>query len=170
MEMTLAKALKHKNRIAQRVQSVSNDIQSNNSILAVNEPEVDVKALDKMRRALVEHLIAVKTAIHKASDPIRKDIFRLAEVKVTIGFYRSLGTAHGKRSSDRYGGGGEFVEYKATIRKDHVDAINLELESEIDAIQEKLDQFNIATKIEIDIPDEMNRPFAPVGGHPKMDW
>ena len=170
MKMTLAKALKHKNRIAQRIQSVSNDIQVNNSILAVNEPEVDIKVLDTMRRELVVHLIAVKTAIHKASDSIRADIFRLAEVKATIGFYRSLGTSHGKRQAHRFGTGDEFVEYKATIRKEEVDRINFELESEIDTLQEKLDTFNVTTNIEIDVPDAMNRPFAPLGKSDSADW
>lgn len=163
MEMTLAKALKHKNRIAQRIQEVSAEMQSNNSILAVNEPEVDIKALDRMRHELVEHLIAVKSAIHTASEPVRTDIFRLSELKSTIGFYRSLPTSHGKREPHRFGGSEEFIEYKAVMRKEEISRIVFELETKIDALQERLDGFNVSTKIDIDIPDVMNRPFAPVG-------
>ena len=47
--MTVAKALKYKNRLAQKLLRISNDMKEHNSILAVNEPEVDVLRLDEMR-------------------------------------------------------------------------------------------------------------------------
>ena len=164
MEMTLAKALKHKNRVAQKIARISDDIRANNSILAVTAAEVDVCALDEMRKTLTDYLVALKTAIHRASDSVRDKIFMLAELKGSIGFYRSVCTQHGKRESHRFGGGGdEFVEHKAVIRKEAVDRIVAELEERIDAIQDQLEEFNVSTKIEIDIPDAMSRPYAPVG-------
>lgn len=162
MEMTLAKALKHKNRVAQMIRRVSDDIQHNNSILTVNEPEVDIKALDAMRLELTDHLVALKTAIHRASDSVRREIFNLAEKRTSIGFYRSLDTKHGKRQAHSYGGDAEFVEYKAAIRKIDSDRIVVELESEIDVIQDRLDEFNMTAKITIDIPGAMSRPYAPM--------
>jgi len=119
----------------------------------------------------VNHLVEIKTAIHRASDPVRTDIFRLSEVKASIGFYRSIGTTHGKRPPTRFGSQDEMLEYKASIRKSDIDRINLELESEVDTLQEKLDTFNVTTKIKIDIPEVMNRPFSPVGKHSDIvDW
>lgn len=163
VEMTLAKALKHKNRVAQKMTQVSGDIRSNNSILAVNDPEVDVKALDVMRKDLMDHLVALKTAIHRASDKIRDKIFLLAELKGSVQFYRSIDTQHGKRESHRYGMGEEFVEHKAVMRKETIDRIVADTETRIDEIQDRLDEFNVSTRINIDIPGAMTCPYAPIG-------
>lgn len=162
MEMTLAKALKHKNRVAQKIARISDDIRANNSILAVNDPEVDVKRLDGMRKELTDYLVALKTAIHRASDSVRDKIFLLAELKGSIGFYRSICTQHGRRESHRFGSGDEYVEHKATIRKESVDRIVAELEERIDEIQDHLEEFNVTTAIKIDIPDAMSCPHAPI--------
>lgn len=153
MEMTLSKALKHKNRVVQKITRISGDIQSNNSTLTVNAPEVDVRVLDGMRLELLNHLVALKTAIHRASDKVREKIFLLAELKGSIQFYRSIDTQHGKRQSNRFGGGDEFVEHTAVMRKESIDRIVVELEGKIDAIQDTLDEFNAVTKISINIPD-----------------
>lgn len=162
MEMTLAKALKHKNRVAQKIARVSDDIRANNSILAINDAEVDVKALDEIRKTLTDYLVALKTAIHRASDSVRDKIFMLSELKGSIGFYNSICTSHGKRESNRYGGGDEFVEHKAVMRKDAIDRIVTELEERIDAIQDRLEEFNVTTKININIPDAMSHPHASI--------
>jgi len=162
MKMTLAKALKHKNRVAKRISQISNDIRDNNSILAINDPEVDVLGLDEMRKTLTGYLVALKTAIHRASDKVRDKIFESAELRVTIQFYRSLETQHGKREAHRFSSGNEFVEHKAVIRKEAVDRIVAGLEDDIDKIQDQLDEFNAMNTIDIDIPDAVNRPYAPV--------
>ena len=164
MEMTLAKALKHKNRVAQKIARVSGDIRENNSILVVNDSEVDVNVLDRMRKELTDYLVALKTAIHRASDSVRDKIFMLAELKGSIGFYNSICTQHGKRESHRFGGDDEFVEYKAVIRKESIDRAVAELEAEIDTIQDRLDEFNATTMIKIDVPNVMSRPYAPREG------
>lgn len=163
MDMTLAKALKHKNRVAQKIARISDDIRANNSILAVNDPEVDVQRLDGMRKELTDYLVALKTAIHRASDSVRDKIFLLAELKVSIVFYRSICTQHGKRETHRFGGGGDdYVEHKAVMRKESIDRIVVELEEKIDEIQDQLEEFNVTTKIKSDIPDAMSRPYAPI--------
>lgn len=160
--MTLAKALKHKNRVAQKIARISDDIRQNNSILAVNDPEVNVLILDTMRAELTDYLVALKTAIHRASDKVRDKIFLLAELKGSILFYRSIDTQHGKREAHRFSGGEEFVEHKAAMRKGMMDRMVTELEEKIDVIQDQLDEFNMTTKINIGIPDAMKRPYAPV--------
>lgn len=162
MEVTLAKALKHKNRVTQKMTLFSTDIQANNSILAVNdEPEVDVLALNKSREELMYHLVDLKTAIHRASDPIREKIFLQSELRAAITFYRQINTQHGKREAHRFGVGEEFVENKAIMRKDLIDRTIVELESKIDDIQDALDEFNVTTKISVEIPNAMKRPGLP---------
>ena len=156
MKMTLAKALKHKKRVAQKIAQISDDIRHNNSILAVNESEVDVFALDAKRIELTDYLVTLKTAMHRASDAVRDKIFLLAELKASILFYRSVSTQHGKREAHRFGGGDEFVEHKATLRKDAVDHLVTDLEGRIDVIQDQLEEFNATTKIDIVISNAMS--------------
>lgn len=163
MNMKLAKALKHKNRVAQKITRISDDIRENNSILAINDPEVNIVVLEKMRAELINYLVALKTAIHRASDKVRDKIFLLAELKGSILFYRSINTQHGKREAQRFGGGDEFVEYKAILRKEAIDRFVIGLEEKIDTIQDQLDEFNATVEIDIDIPPAaMKRPYAPV--------
>lgn len=157
-QMSIAKAMKHKNRVAQRISRVSSDISSYNSFLSLNEREVDVAILIQMRHDLVEHLIALKTAIHRASEPVREKIFRLAELKGTIQFYRGLSTTHGKSQTWN---SEDAVEYDAVLRKKDVDAIVANLEAEVDSIQDSLDEFNASTKFGIEVPNAVKRPYAP---------
>lgn len=159
MKMTLAKAMKYRNRVAEKLRKVSEDMSAHNSILAANEPEVDVKRLDGMRHEIMEHLIAVKTAIHTAGQPIRSQIFRMGELRSAVGFYKSLSTRHGKAQSSRWGvGGDDLVEYKATLRKDDVDGIVVALEEDIDNLQDELDSFNHETRIDIERPKVITLP------------
>jgi len=159
MKMTLSKAMKHKNRVAQKISKISGEIQSHNSILNVNEPEVNVLKLNKARTILVEYLVNLKTAIHRASDKVRHDIFTMSELRQSISFYRSINTQHGKIQSHSFGSGDDFIEYRAAIRRDTVESsVNL-LEASIDEIQDKLDAFNATEIIDINVPEEMSRPI-----------
>lgn len=164
MKITLAKTMKYRNRVAEKLGKVSEDMQEHNSILAANEPEVDIKRLDGMRHEIMEHLIAVKTMIHTAGQPIRSQIFRMSELRAAVGFYKSLSTRHGKAQSSRWNAGDELIEYKATLRKDDVDKIVAGLEEDIDKLQDELDSFNHETKIDVEVPEVINRPFASTGG------
>ncbi len=80
LTITLAKALKVKNRLAGRVTKLTADIQTYNSVQD-GTVEVDVRARFADRAAAVALLADVKDAISRANAPVQKTIFELAERK-----------------------------------------------------------------------------------------
>lgn len=164
MKMTIARAMKHRARVASRLSRVSRDIQSQNSYLANNIPEVDVKALMETRHALMEHLIDLRVSIDAASAPIKRHLFDLAEKKAQMGFFQQIDTKNGKHKQDvsswgsATGGDSDLITYKAIFRKTDIDKLIVELETAMDALQDRLDQHNAMTEIAVEVPETFNRP------------
>jgi len=147
-EITLAKALKIKNRLAGRLAKVQADIQAYNSVPEGQADQVNVLALVKSREELVEALVGLKTAINDANREAQRDIYLLAEKKATAQFLAGLNTRHGPQPPV-YPSTVEVV-YVAALKKADVDGLVAGLEKEIDQLQDKLDQFNHVHKIEVD--------------------
>jgi hypothetical protein len=147
-EITLAKALKVKNRLAGRLAKVQADVQAFNSVPEGQAGQVDVPALLKTREELVEALVGLKTAINDANREAQRDIYLLAEKKAAAQFLAGVSTRHGPQPAV-YPNTTE-VSYVASLKKADVDALVLRLETEIDRLQDKLDQFNHVHQIEID--------------------
>lgn len=146
-EITLAKALKVKNRLAGRLAKVQIDIQTYNSVPAAQAGQVDVPALVKLRAELVEALVGLKTAVNQANREVQRDIYDLAENKAAVQFLQTVNTRHGAQPAT-YPNTGE-VTYVAALKKADVDAQVARLEKDIDRLQDKLDHFNHAHKIEV---------------------
>jgi len=147
-EITLAKALKVKNRLTGRLAKVQEDIQTYNSVPEGQADQVSVSALMKTREELVGALVALKTAINDANGEVQRDIYDLAEKKATALFLSGVNTRHGPQPPV-YPSTIE-VNYVAALKKADVDALMVRLENEIDQLQDKLDQFNHDRKIEVD--------------------
>ena len=147
-EITLAKALKVKNRLAGRLAKAQADIQAFNSVPAGQADQVNVPALMQTRAELVGALVALKTAINDANREAQRDIYDLAEKKAAAQFLAGVNTRHGPQPAV-YPNTTE-VSYVAALKKAEVDALVARLEKEIDRLQDKLDQFNHARKVEVD--------------------
>jgi hypothetical protein len=147
-EITLAKALKVKNRLTGRLARVQADIQTYNSVPAGQAAQVNVPALMQTREELVGALLGLKTAINDANREAQRDIYALAEKKATAQFLAGVSTRHGPQPPV-YPSTVE-VTYVAALRKADVDALVGRLESEIDQLQDRLDQFNHVHRIEVD--------------------
>jgi hypothetical protein len=147
-EITLAKALKVKNRLAGRLAKVQADIQAYNSVPEGQADQVNVPALLKAREELVGALVSLKAAVNDANREVQRDIYLLAEKKAAAQFLAGLDTRHGPQPA-AYPGTAE-VRYVAALKKADVDALVLRLEKEIDRLQDKLDQFNHARTVEVD--------------------
>lgn len=144
--ITLAKALKLKNRLAGRITKLGADIQLYNSGPEGKE-RLDVPALLAERDATVAQLVALKVEINAANRPIQQAIYELAELKSKIDLLSKLSTAHGQAVE---GYTGTVVTYVAQIRKGTVDQEVRRLEREIDRRQDILDTFNHETRILVD--------------------
>jgi len=93
-EITLAKALRIKNRLAGRLAKVQADIEAYNSVPEGQAGQVNVPALMKTREELVEALVGLKTAINEANREVQRDIYDLAEKKATAQFLGSVNPRH----------------------------------------------------------------------------
>ena len=147
-EITLAKALKVKNRLTGRLAKVQADIQAYNSVPQGQADQVNVPALVQTREELVGALVSLKTAINEANREAQRDIYDLAERKATAQFLAGVNTRHGPQPAV-YPNTTE-VSYVAALKKADVDTLVAGLEKDIDQLQDRLDQFNHDRRIEVD--------------------
>ena len=147
-QITLAKALKIKNRLVGRLAKIQIDIQTFNSVPEGQAGQVDVPALTQNREALVEAIVGLKAAINDANREAQRDIYALAEKKATAQFLAGVCTRHGPQPPV-YPSTVE-VNYIAALKKADVDAQVARLETDIDQLQDRLDQFNHDRNIEVD--------------------
>lgn len=142
--MTISQALKEKNKKITKISKIWNKISSYNSVAEGSEKPYDVEKLWEEYNLEIASLIDLKTAIHSASAPVRKDIFAMSELKSKVQNIKGLNTQNGIQR-DRYGS--EPVEMEAHFSITWKDQQIELIESEIDRIQEKLDTFNHTTQI-----------------------
>ena len=147
LNITLAKALKLKNRLAGKIAKLTLTVQTYNSTQGTAE-QIDVRAAFAARADLVARLTDLKHAVARANAPIQRDIFDLAELKAEVTLFAALNTKHGT-VLEGYPTSGQ-VTYVAQFRKADVDAMTNALETRIDAIQDKLDTFNAQTLVAVD--------------------
>jgi len=154
MKVTLAKALKLKNRFASKISEVSSNISAYNSVIEGQERPLDVNALMEKRAKLVDAVINLKTAINAANAPIQTTIYLLAELKSDAAFLKGIDTTAGKQV-DRGSWGTEDKIYEKTTVVDFstVQGLIEQAEADIDANQDKLDKHNHT--VEVDVDDEL---------------
>jgi len=165
MEVTLARALKHKNRLVKEISRANSDIQRYNRVFKDITRPIGVLELIKKKDQLVERLVDLKTKLFKANLPVQGDIIRMAELKGEIQHLLTLNTNEYEDdiySRRRYVLDNEdrsnpptVIEYDVVLTKGEVDTTIKVLEGRIDDIQERLDRHNATTKIDIDLSLEL---------------
>jgi hypothetical protein len=139
----LTKALKLKNQVAGEVTTLKDRLSKQNSRAASVPFDYDNRQVLAELRAKVDELVKVKAAIAAANAEQYARIFRLAEIKGLVAQLKTLDVRHGVFKE-----GGNYlqhtfeVEYIAQLKKAEVDQLVLELEAEIIALQDELDEFN----------------------------
>ena len=151
MRITVARALKLKNRLVARIRTIASDMERYNSTVEGGTKEVNAReALTEYDR-LVDYLISLKAKIFASNAAVYEKILRLAEMKSKIKVLRSLNTQHGKVvDTFRYSTSTSELEYEANFRKADVDSMTRVLEDQVDKIQEELDSHNHTNFIDID--------------------
>jgi hypothetical protein len=145
MKITLAKAMKLKNRLAGRLNEVTEQITTYNCQIKGMNETVNVESLLKDRGQLQAALVEVKSLIAQANREIQRDIFTLGEWKSELTMYQSLNTQDGTQPHYQ----GTNITYVATIKQDQAKKKIRELEKLIDQTQDKLDGFNAETRIDV---------------------
>ena len=148
-EISVAKALKLKNRLTGRLNRVQRDIQMFNSVLqeqALAVDKVDINTLYTIRSEIVDCLISLKTKIIINNVDIQEKIIRLGELKATLSWLPSINTKDGKERHDYQN---TDVVWSATLKKADIDNSIKSIEAEIDRIQDDIDYFNNTKKISV---------------------
>lgn len=145
--ITLARALQIRKRLAGRLTQVTTDCTSYNSYV-VGQDEVNVEQLFKDREALIQALLDLKIALHKANvqSGVQAKVFQIGELRSEVTFLRSLNTRHGKFREYH---ATEPTEYRAHLRKSDVDKKVKALEVQIDDLQSEINELNASRKIDV---------------------
>jgi hypothetical protein len=147
--MNLSKALKEKNKLASEYQKVLSRFQQGNSSIEGSTKRYSSKVLlddvINMRNALIR----LKTAIHKASEPVRVHIFALSELKTYLSILERMDTKEGVEINTNYSGPNTETKYVADFNQNTMDTMIKNIKEEIDNIQDEIDLFNATTQVEI---------------------
>ena len=150
--VTIARALKEKNRVAGRLTKARELVGKENS-KDKNVPRgINVAETYALAKALRDRLVSIKVAIAEANKPIVAKIIELDEVKSEISYLNGLDVKEGKFVSTSYGTRIE-TELEAVIRQPQVLDEVTALQARADRLQDELDEFNAATKIEIEVDE-----------------
>src|SRR5262249_53235229 len=146
IHVPLSRALKIKNRMAQRLGELDKLIVNYNS-LPLGQLEYDVRQLLRERLDLSMYLVRSKAAIPQVNQPVQKTIFEMAECKALVAMLRRVSTRHGPVVE---GYQSTRIDYAAQMRKPDIDREVRRVEKEIDRLQDVLDRFNYQTSVAID--------------------
>jgi len=147
-QVTLAKAMKVKNRLAGRLARLTVQIQQTNSVIE-GQPQPDVLALWRQREEMVESLLRLKAALSLATSRIQHLLLQMQEKKATITLLQGLNTRDGDSGQVHYGTTQKVI-YRAAIKQDNVKEWVEKLEQEIDALQDEVDAYNAQTRIDLE--------------------
>lgn len=150
MKLSLAKALKLKNKLVKEVNSHLKIVQKYNSYESTKKPNFDAKAAYVDYTTSLDRLVALKSAIANANGPIYNKIYKMAELKGMIKNLQGVDTQEGK--VDRtlgYGQPSKEVEIIALFSDKDIAEIIKNNEAMLEKLQDELDSFNHTTEIEI---------------------
>ncbi len=151
MQITLARSLKIKNRIIEELNKTTEDLIQYNRIIKDNIREVDIEETLKKINRLIDIIIDLKIKIFTAGAPIRKEIFKLSELKNLIQVYKQVSTDRGMFTKKSYLNDSiDKIEYDVILTKKEIELKIKQLQKEIDDIQFNIiDKHNNTTMIEI---------------------
>ena len=159
MKVTVAKAMKMKNRLAALLKEKGENIKENNSILKKGVRKLDVRREVEERSKVAESLVDLKTALNKSNMSVQRDVFELSELKAELKMWDEVpcddglnfGTPSQFSKKEHFFSMGEpkEIEMSSELKFADIKEIREKLVKRIDKIQDKLDHFNHTTQIEI---------------------
>ena len=141
---TIAKALKEKNKLTLEISQLQKRLNTHNSVIKGNSRPFDLVNTESELSDKIANLVLLKSSITKANQPIQEKIYKLAELKGLISFYKKMPVTEGK-SSERFSN--ETLEYEVFFNEAIIFERVKKLEIEADAIQDELESFNHLTNI-----------------------
>lgn len=151
--ISLAKALKIKNRLVGELASLQAVARQHNSLPTESRGEKSVR-LDKVWEDIQNtsnRIVELKSKIAVATAQIAPFLVDLAETKSTISFLETLPIKEGKE--DTQIGYGVNSSLKTVVWNSYIDEASKnklvkENKNRLDSLQDKIDEFNAVTKID----------------------
>lgn len=141
---TIAKALKEKNKLKLEISQLQKRLNTHNSVIIGNKRPFDLTQVETEMNEKISQLVILKSAITKANQPVQEKIYKIAEIKGLMAFYKKLPVDEGKKTieyrSDSY-------DYEVFFNEAIIAEKIKKLESEAEQIQDELESFNHTTNI-----------------------
>ena len=154
MQITLARALKEKNRIVGEINSLKGIFSRENSrVENLEKTQTNRQELwDKILKR-TDDLIALKAKIATANIHIYPFIEKMSELKSRVTYIQSLNQVEGVQEPDHYqlarNSNTKSKIISAHFNTEKVDILVADLQKEIGDLQDKVDEFNATHKIEL---------------------
>ncbi len=150
MMITLAQALKEKNRIVGEISRLWDLVDNENSCWESHTRSIDVKETMQTIEFLVQKLVELKTKIGKANEGNLQNMYTLEECKSQMSRFSKLNTAENVRYR---GVNDDIMEVcSAEITAQEVLQRHKNLQLQCNQLQDKLDAYNATHKIEFETP------------------
>ncbi len=150
--MKLRKALKVKKQLLKEIAEFKSKINRNNSVLKDNydNRQYSTKKLYDDLTKKINQLVTLKLIISKANENIQYEIFMLSEYKSLITFLKSISVINGFVS----GYDKEVLCYSSEMTEKDIDEMVTEIENQIDAMQEIIDEYNATIEVDFNLKTE----------------
>lgn len=146
MQVTLAKALKERSRLAGKLKRNFELINKENSMISGSQRSFDLNKVHQECFQLHNRLILIKKIIAKANAPIAEKLVEMDELKSMICYLRNVKTTIGWQQQ---GYSAEKVCFDAVLGSAELTAEADQLQKRAEQLQDELDDFNALTKVEI---------------------
>jgi hypothetical protein len=149
-QISLARALKLKNRLVGQVAKLGQRAVSSNSRLVTAKASYDTKEVFAEFHDVRGQLVEVKTKIQLANTSIVSQIIEIGELRSEIALLKAMNVTDGPVNQGRWSDDKEVVqEFVASIDMATRDRMVEALESDIDTLQDEIDAHNATTKIDL---------------------
>ena len=153
--MKISKALKVKNRLVGEVARLRSILTRENSRREDSSSTVDMVATYAVLETTLSKLIALKSAIAKANIGVYPLLAEMEEAKSSIAYYKALPIRVGEEIESLNVWNKETGDiskishtWSAYINQEQVDAKTKELQTQIEALQDQIDEYNATTSVE----------------------
>ena len=152
MKITLAQALKEKNRLAGEITNLWNLLQQENSCWEEHTRCIDIRETLETIRLYTGKLIELKTKIGQANNGNLENIYSMEEMKSQISRLSSVNTDEDVQYLEY--GAGKHILRKHTVELSAAEILEMKkgLQTRCNRLQDAMDAYNVRNTIEFDSP------------------
>ena len=151
-KITLAQALKEKNRIAGQIRVLWEALKEENSRREDETRSIDIRETLKTIELYTEKLVELKTKIGLANAGNLKHIYRMEECKGKLAMLAGVNTDDAPLYLQVYSNDGKLISRNVVISKKEIRDMQNKLQLECNKLQDEMDAYNALTKIDFETP------------------